>query len=98
MKDHPNLDFSQSCIGHDECYTTGGSSKSGCDNEFMFSMISVCAQGESSDVIGACKSFAQTYYDGVVNFGQGAFDADQKAVQCNRLGRAYADPKNHCGI
>ena len=70
--------FGPACKNHDKCYDTYGASKADCDLQFHEEMQDICENSPNSSV--GCSDLANIYYNAVKNFGQGAFDAAQKAA------------------
>lgn len=82
-----DADFSNACQIHDECYSTCGESKGGCDRQFEAAMEAECRASYPGGGLAyikrnACIGAANTYAVAVERFGGDAYRAAQQASNC----------------
>jgi RHS repeat-associated protein len=82
------IDFTPACNAHDICYATCGKTKSVCDEQFIYDMLSICQHYRNQwwsplnwAMYNDCGTLAATYYDFVWMLGQPYYDKAQK-VYC----------------
>jgi RHS repeat-associated protein len=58
-----NINFSNACAGHDNCYDKCGSSKMSCDAKFLFDMMKECNKFIINPIVFIeCQTLARIYY------------------------------------
>lgn len=76
----PGISFQPACNHHDSCYHTGF--KKFCDMRFAGELANIC--GSSTP----CIDKAFLYSEAVDHFGQGAYDKDQRNMECAKIADA----------
>jgi len=68
------------CDLHDACYSTCGTSRTECDEDFLANMLAICDSLPASDAqcLIECRLYAQAYYSAVVAAGGPAYLNDQR--------------------
>ena len=73
------------CDRHDCCYSTCGSKKSFCDNEFKQGLLDACeknAKNKSTDIYVECLNLAILFVDTVQLFGAESFKEQRFVCRC----------------
>lgn len=88
-EEYEAVHLGESCRAHDECYSTLGESKEGCDDDLLALWHESCAErysgGDetSSHCRDACESFTRLMYDGL-RYDDGIFCPSCKAYEIDQ--------------
>ncbi|MBD1211723.1 MAG: hypothetical protein H9534_03020 [Dolichospermum circinale Clear-D4] len=72
----PDFYFTDACNSHDTCYSYSEAPKASCDKGFLSDMQNTCNTLFTPNTLKhkGCLTLANTYYKGVVKYGQKRFD------------------------
>ncbi|HXU30015.1 MAG TPA: RICIN domain-containing protein [Thermoanaerobaculia bacterium] len=84
LKQMWNEIFHAACDLHDVCYATIGTTKTRCDQQFLFNMKSICGMpGVGSALYSSCLTSAATMFDAVALAAQSSYDGGQNWARGN---------------